>query len=257
MKIMSFNVLCGGDGKRSWQGRTEMVLDTIRRADPDSLGVQEAHFDWIKTLRAGLPEYDYVGVGRDDGKEKGEFSAVFYKKEKFNLLDSGSFWLSETPDVPGVKGWDAACVRVCSWAKLEEKATGKQFVHFNTHLDHIGLVAMQKGAELITAKAAQICPDLPAFFTGDFNVTPDSAPYRTVIQAGFADARHVAAVSDDSITFHVDTFISDRLKEEYAVIDYCFVKGDVKIDSFRVLRNLYPGDLFPSDHFPVIAVAEF
>ena len=81
MKIMSFNVLCGGDGKRSWPGRTEMVLDTIRRADPDSLGVQEAHFDWIKTLRAGLPEYDYVGVGRDDGKEKGEFSAVFFKKE--------------------------------------------------------------------------------------------------------------------------------------------------------------------------------
>lgn len=257
MKIMSFNLLCGGEGKRDWHGRTEMALDTIRRADPDTLGVQEAHHDWIETLCAGLPDYDFVGVGRDDGKTEGEYSAVFYKKAKFTLLDSGSFWLSETPDVPGVKGWDAACVRVCSWAKLEEKATGKRFVHFNTHLDHRGLVAMQKGAELVTAKAAEICPDLPAFFTGDFNVTPDSAPYRTVIGAGFADARDVAAVSDDSVTFHVDVFVSDHLREEYAVIDYCFFKGDVTIDSFRVLRNLYPGKLYPSDHFPVLVVAEF
>lgn len=256
MKIMSFNLLCGGDGKRDWPDRAEMVLDTIRRADPDTLGVQEAHHGWIETLCAGLPDYDFVGVGRDDGKTEGEYSAVFYKKAKYALLDSGSFWLSETPDVPGVKGWDAACVRVCSWAKLEEKATGKQFVHFNTHLDHRGLVAMQKGAELVTAKAAEICPDLPAFFTGDFNVTPDSAPYRTVIEAGFADAREIAAVSDDSVTFHVDTFVSDRLKEEYSVIDYCFVKGDVKIESFRVLRDLYPGKLYPSDHFPVLAVAD-
>ncbi len=257
MKIMSFNILCGGVGARDWPGRAEMVLDTIRRADPDSLGVQEAHYDWIKTLCAGLPEYDYVGVGRDDGKTKGEFSAVFYKKDKFSLIDSGSFWLSETPDVPGVKGWDAACVRVCSYGILEEKATGKRFVHFNTHLDHVGPVAMQKGAELVTEKAAEICPDLPAFFTGDFNVTPDSLPYRTVIESGFADARHTAAVSDDSVTFHVDTFISDRLKDDYAIIDYCFVKGCVRVRSFRVLRDLYPGDLYPSDHFPVLVEVDF
>ena len=256
MKIMSFNLLCGGKGSRDWPGRTQMVLNTIRTADPDTLGVQEAHHGWIEALCAGLPDYDFVGVGRDDGKTEGEYSAVFYKKAKFTLLDSGSFWLSETPDVPGVKGWDAACVRICSWAKLEEKATGKQFMHFNTHLDHRGLVAMQKGAELVTAKAAEICPDLPAFFTGDFNVTPDSAPYRTVIEAGFADARHIAAVSDDSATFHMYTFVSDDHAED-AVIDYCFVKGDVQIDSYRVLRNLYPGDLYPSDHFPVLAVAEF
>ena len=257
MKIMSFNVLCGGDDRRDWHGRTEMVLDTIRRADPDTLGVQEAHFDWIQTLCAGLPEYAYVGVGRDDGKTKGEYSAVFYKKDKFSLLDSGSFWLSETPDVPGVKGWDAACVRVCSYAMLEDKATGKRFVHFNTHLDHRGLVAMQKGAELVALKAAEICPDLPAFFTGDFNVTPDSAPYRAVIAGGFADARQIAAVSDASVTFHVDVFVSDRLKEEYSVIDYIFAKGDVRVRTFRVLRDLYPGELYPSDHFPVLAEVDF
>ena len=257
MKIMSFNLLCGGGDRRDWRCRTELVLDTIRKADPDTLGVQEAHYDWIKVLFAGLPAYDYVGVGREDGKTDGEFSAVFYKKDKFRALDSGSFWLSETPDVPGVKGWDAACVRVCSWVKLEEKATGKQFVHFNTHLDHVGLVAMQKGAELVTAKAAEICPDLPAFFTGDFNVTPDSAPYRTVIEAGFADARHLAAVSDDAPTFHVDVFVSERSVTDTCVIDYCFVKGNVAVKSFRVIRDVYPGDLYPSDHYPVIADVAF
>lgn len=257
MKIMSFNLLCGGPDARQWENRADMVLDTIRRAAPDTLGVQEAHYNWMRTLCAGLPEYDYVGVGRDDGKTEGEFSAVFYKKDRFTLLDSGSFWLSETPDVPGVKGWDAACVRVCSYAKLRDNATGKAFVHFNTHLDHRGLVAMQKGAELVTAKAEEICPDLPAFFTGDFNVTPDSDPYRTVIRAGFRDARDIAAVSDDSVTFHVDVFVSDHLREAYNVIDYCFVKGDVQVRSFRVLRDMYPGKRYPSDHFPVLAEVEW
>ncbi|MBQ6421511.1 MAG: endonuclease/exonuclease/phosphatase family protein [Clostridia bacterium] len=257
MKIMSFNLLCGGDNGRDWRCRKEMVLDTIRRADPDTLGAQEAHYDWIQTLTAGLPDYDYVGVGREDGKTDGEFSAVFYKKDRFRLLDSGSFWLSETPEVPGVKGWDAACVRICSWAKLEEKATGKRFVHFNTHLDHVGPVAMQKGAELVTAKAAEICPDLPAFFTGDFNVTPASAPYKTVIAAGFTDARHAAKVSDDSVTFHMDVFVNDPPKPQNAVIDYCFFKGDVTVDTFRVITDVYPGGLYPSDHFPVLAEVDF
>ena len=252
MKIMSFNLLCGGQGARDWTNRKSMVLGTIRNADPDTIGVQEAHYDWMQTLCEGLPAYDYVGVGRDDGDKKGEFSAVFYKKDKFTLLESGSFWLSETPDKPGVKGWDAACVRVCSYAKLEDNSTGKQFVHFNTHLDHRGLIAMQKGAELVTEKAAQICPDLPAFFTGDFNVTPDSAPYRTVIDAGFKDARNIAEISDDSVTFHTEVFVTDRTDIERSIIDYCFVKGSAHVRTFRVLRDVYPGGLYPSDHYPVL-----
>ena len=254
MKIMSFNLLCGGKGPRDWEGRRELVLETIRKADPDTFGAQEAHIGWIKTLRDGLPDYDYVGIGRDDGKEEGEFSAVFFKKDKYKLLDSGSFWLSETPDRPG-KGWDAACIRICSWALLEKKENGLRFAHFNTHLDHRGLVAMQKGAELVTTRASEICGDLPAFFTGDFNVTPDSDPYKTVIANGFKDSRLIADETEDGATFHVETFVSEKT-DEWAIIDYCFVKGDVSVKSYKVIRDFFPGDLYPSDHFPVLVEAD-
>ncbi len=256
MKIMSFNILCGGPEGHSWPQRKDLVADTIRKEMPDSFGVQEAHYNWMKILVAALPEYDYVGVGRDDGDKEGEFSAVFYQKAKYDLLDSGTFWLSETPEKPG-KGWDAACVRVCSWAKLKNKESGKVFVHFNTHLDHIGLVAMQKGAELVTLKAAEIFPDGPAFFTGDFNVTPDSAPYKTVIAGGFSDSRLLAPVTDHGVTFHADIKVNPEREPFHSIIDYCFVKGDIKVLSYKVIRDTYEGDLYPSDHFPVVAEIEF
>ena len=251
MRIMSFNVLCGGKGNRDWPGRSPLVIRTIYNYDPDTFGVQEAHIGWMNALKACLPAYDYVGVGRDDGKEGGEFSAVFYKKEKYELLDSGSFWLSETPARPG-KGWDAACVRICSWAKLKEKETGKIFVHLNTHLDHVGLVAMQKGAELVAKNGSEIAEGHPAFFTGDFNVTPESAPCRAVLDGGFMDCRNVAKESDKGITFH------DFRYPEYqgTVIDYVFAKGDVTVEKFAVIRDTVDGDL-PSDHYPVYADVEF
>ena len=251
MRIMSFNLLCGGQGKKDWYFRSPLVVRTIYRCDPDTFGVQEAHFGWMKALCACLPEYDYVGVGRNDGKEDGEFSAVFYKKEKYELLDSGSFWLSETPERPG-KGWDAACIRICSWAKLKEKVSGKEFVHLNTHLDHIGKTAMQKGAELVARSGAEIALGHPAFFTGDFNVTPDSAPYRAVLSEGFTDCRSMAKITDTGITFHNFNYPA----YEGCVIDYVFAKGNVSVEEFAVIRDAVDGDL-PSDHFPVYADVTF
>ncbi len=253
MRIMSFNLLCGGADKRDWPYRTPLAVRTIYNADPDTFGVQEAHINWMRALTACLPAYDYVGVGRDDGAEKGEFSAVFYKKDKFDLLDSGSFWLSETPEKPG-KGWDAACIRICSWAKLREKESGKVFVHLNTHLDHVGLVAMQKGAELIAKRGREISGEYPAFFTGDFNVTPDSAPCKAVLDGGFADCRTAAAVTDTGITWHNLQPITPEFTG--AVIDYVFARGDVKVDRFAVIRDKIDGEL-PSDHYPVYADVEF
>ena len=246
MKVMSFNLLCSGKFRRRWQNRIPLAVRPIRNYEPDTFGVQEAHIGWMNALAASLPDYAWVGVGRDDGAEKGEFSAVFFRRDMFTLIDSGTFWLSETPEKPGL-GWDADCIRVCTWALLENVETGKRFVHFNTHLDHIGRVAQQKGAELVAERSRTLFADVPAFFTGDFNVTPDSAPCKAVKSGGFLDARDVAPVTDKGVTFH--DFESGR---ESSVIDYVFVRGDVKVNSFSVIRDKIDGDL-PSDHYPVIA----
>lgn len=250
MRIMSFNVLCYGDDEHTWEIRIPLVTRIITKYLPDTFGVQEATPGWMRALSASLPYYKYVGVGRENGKRKGEFSAVFYRKDKFELLDSGTFWLSETPDKP-TKGWDAVCYRVCTYAKLKDKKTGREFVHFNTHLDHKGQVAMQKGAELVTKKANEICRGLPAFFTGDFNVTPESKPCKAVIKNGFTDCRDAAEITDRDITFHA--FGRDGMG---SVIDYVFFKGDVTVSEFAVVRDKIDG-LLPSDHYPVYADLEF
>ena len=246
MKVMSFNLLCSGKFRRRWQNRIPLAVRLIRNYEPDTFGVQEAHIGWMNALAASLPDYAWVGVGRDDGAEKGEFSAVFFRRDMFTLIDSGTFWLSETPEKPGL-GWDADYIRVCTWALLENVETGKRFVHFNTHLDHIGPVAQQKGAELVAERSRTLFADVPAVFTGDFNVTPDSAPCKAVKSGGFLDARDVAPTTDKGVTFH--DFESGR---ESSVIDYVFVRGDVKVNSFAVIRDKVDGDL-PSDHYPVIA----
>ena len=252
MKAMSFNVLCYGNGENEWTKRIPLVVRAIRNEDPDIFGVQEAHNDWMNALTGSFPDYAFVGKGRDDGKKKGEYSAVFYKKTKYKKLDEGHFWLSETPEKAGSKGWDAACIRICSWAKLEEKETGKQFVFMNTHLDHVGQVAMQKGAELIAARAAEIAPDLPVILTGDFNVTPDSAPCAAVKAGGFRDCRDIAKKTDMNKTYHGFTSGTEGL----AVIDYVFVKGDIDVKRFKVYKKKLDAH-FPSDHFPVIAELSF
>lgn len=251
MKVMSFNVLCYGKDENEWKKRIPRVQKVIEQEDPDAFGVQEAHHDWMEALTKALPDYDFVGVGRDDGKKKGEYSAVFYKKEKYSKRRSGSFWLSETPEKPG-KGWDAACVRICSWAKLKNKETEKEFIFMNTHLDHVGQVAMQKGAELIAEKGAEIAGDLPVILTGDFNVTPDSVPCKAVKDGGFTDTRDIAKETDLSHTYHGFTTGTEGI----ATIDYVFVKGNIKVKAFTVVKDQIDGH-FPSDHFPVTAVLEF
>ena len=251
MKVMSFNLLCGGKGERDWPCRVPPVVETIRREAPDTLGVQEAHSGWMDALCAALPEYDYVGVGREDGKRDGEFSAVFYRKELFLLVDSGNFWLSETPEKPS-KGWDAACTRICSYAVLEERASGRRFVHFNTHMDHIGQTAMCEGGKLIAARSLAL-KEYPSIFTGDFNVEPDHPAYQTVIGAGFRDAGVICGVQHGQKTYH-GFECPDR--DSWAEIDYIFLRGDITATDYRVVTDKVDGKL-PSDHYPVTAQIEF
>ncbi len=248
-RVLSFNVLCYGPEEKFWTKRAPKVIQVIKEANPDSFGVQEAHYDWMKVLCAGLPEYDYVGVGREDGKQDGEFAAVFYKKDKFTASDSGNFWISETPEKPS-KGWDSACTRVATYVKLTDKETGKAYVHFNTHLDHVGRTAQINGAKMIQEKAASF-GGVPVVCTGDFNVFQDSDCYNTMVSGNMKDSRKLAPNSDECYTFH--GFRPDEIHER---IDFVFVdEATVKPVSFKVINKMIDGDFY-SDHNAVYADIE-
>ena len=154
VNVMSFNIRYDNpeDSLDNWQYRKDRAANAIRFYDVDILGTQEVLHNQLEDLKQRLPEYGVIGVGREDGKEKGEYSALWYKKDRFNLLDSGYFWLSETPEVAGSKGWDGACERIASWAKLQDKVSGKEFFALNTHLDHVGVAARREGISLMLDK---------------------------------------------------------------------------------------------------------
>lgn len=248
-RIMSFNVLCGGRDDHWWTDRTSLVCQIIKEAKPSSFGVQEAHIGWIHALCEGLPEYDYVGVGRDDGKEGGEFSAVFYLKDKFTASDFGNFWISETPEKPS-KGWDSACIRNATFVRLTDRENGKSYIHFNTHLDHVGRTAQINGAKMIQEKAASF-KGVPVVCTGDFNVLQGSDCYKTMISGNMGDARFMAPDSDDKWTFH--GFMPEEIKH---IIDFVFVdEKTVKPLKFRVIDKKIGGKFY-SDHNAIYADIE-
>ena len=173
MRVMSFNIRCTNVGSDSWEDRIGIVSQTMLESEADSIGVQEATPEWMATLKETVGEkYAYVGVGRDDGDNEGEYSAVFYLKDKYTAVDSGTFWLSETPDKVSF-GWDAACRRVCTWVVLENKETGEKYVHLNSHFDHVGITARKYSVDLILNKASEYA-DLPVVFTADMNVRQGS-----------------------------------------------------------------------------------
>lgn len=248
-RILSFNLLCAGKGMRTWRKRVPKVISIIKEAKPDSFGVQEAHWGWMKKLTRYLPEYGYVGVGREDGDKDGEFSAVFYKKDKFEASDSGNFWISETPEKPS-KGWDSACTRIATYVKLTDKENGKSYIHFNTHLDHVGRIAQINGAKMIQEKAASF-GGLPVVCTGDFNVSQDSDCYNTMVSGNMKDSRKLAPDSDECGTFH--GFRPDEINDR---IDFVFVdEATVKPVSFKVINKMVDGEFY-SDHNAIYADVE-
>lgn len=248
-RILSFNVLCAGKENRWWENRVPLVCSVIKEYKPSSFGVQEAHWEWMQALCANLPEYDYVGVGRDDGDKDGEFSAVFYLKDEFTASESGNFWLSETPDKPSL-GWDAVCIRNATYVKLTHKESGKEYIHFNTHLDHIGVNAQINGVKMIQEKAASF-GGVPVVCTGDFNVYQDSECYNVMVSANMGDSRKLAPDTDDCYTFH--GFRPEEIRER---IDFVFVdKATVKPLKFKVINKLIDGEFY-SDHNAVYADIE-
>ncbi|MCL2508992.1 MAG: endonuclease/exonuclease/phosphatase family protein [Oscillospiraceae bacterium] len=251
MRVMSFNVFCGGRDERAWTNRLELVLGQIKKAAPDTFGTQETHSGWMDFLCANLPEYGFAGVGREDGARDGEFAPVFYRRDKYAVLDSGTFWLSETPEVPS-KGWDSACTRICTWALLRENGTGKEFLQLNTHLDHIGTTAMIEGAKLVAQKIAAY-PGLPVICTGDFNVGEKSPAYEVMTGGVMGDAKFLAARADSGNTY---TGFDMEGTKNNSPIDFIFVHRElVKVDTYKIMSELVDGKQ-PSDHYAIYADVE-
>lgn len=253
LKVMSYNIRYDnpGDGENIWDIRKPATKAMIYDLRPDVFGVQEAQVHQIRYIEENCPHYASVGVGRDDGKEAGEFMSIFYDKEKIKLLEWGTFWLSRTPEKPS-RGWDAACFRTATWAKMEILASGRQFFFYNTHLDHIGRNARKNGLELIVRTMKEKNTEgLPTVLTGDFNVTPDNIFALDSVYAYLNNAAVTAAEADSLATNNAFG------KRDGKVIDYIWWKDFSGCTEYRVSRKEYDGIKYVSDHWPITAVLKF
>ena len=247
VKYISYNIRNShaNDGDNAWDIRKPATKEMISREQPDVFGVQEAYLEQLQYIDSCFSNYSRVGVGRDDGREEGEFMAVYYRNDKFKLLENGDFWLSETPDECSM-GWDAACRRIVTWAKLEDKKTGKAFYAVNTHLDHVGKVAREQSILLITKKIAEIVKDdkNPVFLSGDFNSDVNSSIFDP-LKADMKDSRAILPESEWITTYNNYGNGND------AMIDYIFYKN-AEASDFKTLNGDY-GKPYISDHYPVMA----
>ncbi|MDR1681734.1 MAG: endonuclease/exonuclease/phosphatase family protein [Prevotellaceae bacterium] len=255
-KVMTFNVRYDNpdDSLNSWPYRKDAAAEIIREYDVDVLGTQEVLHHQLNDLKDRLPGYDAIGVGRADGKEAGEYSAIFYKQDKFDEELSGWFWLSETPEVAGSKGWDAACERIATWAVLKEKHSHKRLFFINTHLDHVGQTARREGAKLLLDRVAALSDGLPVVITGDFNASPESDVIQQVLTGGiFFDTRLLATPAPEiNGTFHGFGAIP---VERRPIIDYIFVTGHVAVNAYTVVPEKREA-VYLSDHRPVYVEIE-
>lgn len=257
-----------GDG---WARRLPHVTGLIKFHDFNIFGTQEGMKFQLDSMKAQLPGYDYIGVAREDGKEKGEHSAIFYDTNLFDVLEHGDFWLSETPDRPSL-GWDAACIRICTWGHFRHKPSGKEFVYFNLHMDHVGVKARQESVELVKKKIKDFgLENIPAFLTGDFNLSEKSDLIKSIIASGaFNDSYEIAEIcykpNGTFNNFRPDGYTEDR-------IDHIFVSPGVEVKRWGVLTDTYHtlpscqkeadfSDVYftnvasydtrtPSDHYPI------
>ena len=270
-----------GDTKNGngWERRCPVICDQVEWVGFDVFGLQEVKHNQLEDMLAGLPDYDYEGVGRDDGKQAGEYSPILYKKERFKKLEGGTFWISETPEKVGVKGWDAALPRICSYVHLQDKVTKKRFWFFNLHMDHIGVEARREGAKLIAKKITEMCGKEPAFVTGDFNVDQHNEAYRTIINTGVLEDSYELAEKKFATTGTFNSFDSNLFTESR--IDHIFVTEHVTVNNYAVLTDGYwtpneksaktrkgeaaPQEInfsehqhrCPSDHYPIAAKITF
>ena len=256
LKIATFNLRMDtpSDGENAWFHRKDMVNDLIRFYCFDLFGTQEGFTHQLNDILR-LSDYRFIGVGRDDGKDAGEHCAIFYRSDRFKVLDQGDFWLSEHPEKPG-RGWDGTCCnRICTWGKFEDLKNHKQFYFFNVHYEYEGDVARRESSNLMISRIKSIAGNQPVFLTGDFNAFPTEEPIRILNDSGFLNDSY--KITKEAPFGPVCTYhgYDSTIKTEER-LDYIWVTDSIQIDKYGVLTNTLYGHT-PSDHFPVMVVAEF
>lgn len=252
IRAMSYNIRLDvkSDGENQWDKRKDKVAGLMNFYEADFIGGQEVQYHQLQYLLQQLHGYSYIGVGRDDGREAGEYSCIFYKKDQYELLQQSTFWLSPTPDTVS-KGWDAAIVRICTYGLFRHKASKKICWVFNTHFDHIGKTARLESAKLIVQKIKALnSKNYPVILTGDFNSRPDEAPAQYML----SQMKNSRSISKQ-VYGGVDTWNAFRFDQKPdGCIDYIFVNDDrrISVSKFATLTDSYDMK-YPSDHFPVLA----
>ncbi|WP_026896851.1 endonuclease/exonuclease/phosphatase family protein [Daejeonella oryzae] len=248
LNLLTYNIRFStpNDGVNAWTNRKDWVKELVEFYDTDILCVQEALKDQVEYILKDS-RFEMEGVGRDEGKTRGEYTAVFYDKSRFKKMKAGTFWLSETPEIAS-KGWDAQIIRICTWVKLYDKKSKKDFFVFNTHYDHMGLIARDKSSELLKEKIKLIAGNSPVILSGDLNTQPETRPIST-LKTFLSDAKDISKAKPygPEGTFSAFNFNAE-LKER---IDYIFVNDQIDVMKFAVLSDS-KNQRYPSDHLPVM-----
>ncbi len=259
--VMTFNIRYDNpNDPNPWPKRHEHVAEMIgERYNTDFTGLQEALKHQVDDLLNSLPNYAYIGVGRQNGKQEGEHCAILYRKDKYEVLQHDTFWLSETPEEAGSQSWDSSLPRIVTWGKFKQKETGKVLYHFNTHFDHRGEQARVESAKLIWKKMKEITGGTPSVLTGDFNIRETSQPYKILSgresfnghTSELADTRYVSMNAHQGPTASFTRESWTKAGPPESMIDYIFVYNGFQVINHWTLDDKF-GEHFPSDHLPVL-----
>lgn len=259
IRVMSFNLRLdtSSDGENAWPNRKEMVARTMRFHEADFVGIQEGLPHQLEQLDEMLPYFRRIGIGRNGKNDPGEYSAIFYRESRFNLLNHNTFWLSENPDEPGSMGWDAAFPRIVTWGEFRDSETDETFFVFNTHFDHMGETARAESAKLILHKIREIAENKPVVLTGDFNVTEDEQPYKILTNTEGNGVQLEDAFYHSEYGHHGPTSSWNGFEEIVPDrrIDFIFTNTGFDVLQHAIIADHQDGR-FPSDHLPVVAEIE-
>ncbi len=248
-RIISFNVRCANDGVQTITNRSKVAIEVLKAYSPDSFGVQECTPRWKRIFKYNFGDkYACVGRARDFFGPFTEYSSIYYLKDKYNLIDSDTFWLSETPDKAYTKSFDSKCFRIATWALLEEKETGLRYIHINTHLDHTTDVTREPQMKVLIEEVSKITGDYPVVMSGDFNSHEDGPVYAAACDS-FNDSKLVAKNSEHG---HTLTKYETRVPDYEGAVDFIFVSKNLEVETYKIIKNSVQG-IFPSDHYPIVS----